>query len=132
MSVPCRSLEVETRNTQQPVSIERIPGQVPNYTVLVPSLGHVRFSPDPERPGRSQVIVPCLDVISEYRQMDEMVVTAVAADGVTRQQPVRRLDRNRFAADIELRPGRNRIVAIARSANGTRMRATVDIDVSGK
>lgn len=123
-------LEVETASARQPVSVERLPGQAPNYTVLVPGMGHMRFTPDPERAGHSQLIVSCLDVISEYRAMEQMVVTAVEADGVMRQQPLRRLDRNRFAADIELRSGPNRIVAIARSGDGMRMRAAVEIDVA--
>ena len=77
-------------------------------------------------------MVSCLDVIFDYRRIEQVVVTAVEADGIQRQQPVRRVDEYRFAADIELQPGRNRLVAIARSADGTRLRAAVEIDVSNR
>jgi copper transport protein len=121
-------LDVETRATPQRVSVERLPGQAPNYTVFVPKLGFVRFTPGSERAGPSRIIVTCLDVLSEYRRMEHMAIAIVDADGVWREQPVQRLDQYRFATDIALSRGRTRIAATARSADGARMRGIVEID----
>jgi len=71
-------------------------------------------------------------VFLEERDIEEIVVTAAAGDGPTRQRPVRRLDRGRFVADVELEAGRNRIAAIARAIDGTRLRAAVDLDVPAR
>jgi len=125
-------LEVETRSVGQFVSIERVPGQAPKYMVQVTGGEHVRISPDPERAGPSRLFVTCYDVFLEERDIEEIVVTAAAGDGPTRQRPVRRLDRGRFVADVELEAGRNRIAAIARAIDGTRLRAAVDLDVPAR
>lgn len=68
-------------------------------------------------------------LIYEDPFIDEIVVTAAAGHGAMREVPVRRLERSRFVDDIELQPGLNRLAAVGRSANGTRLRATVDLTV---
>jgi hypothetical protein len=122
-------LEVETRSLPQFVSIEQSPGQAPMYTVQVTGAGHVRISPDPERAGPSKVSVTCFDGIYEDRPIDAIVVTAAAGAGPMRQLPVRRMDRSRFTADVDLQPGPNRIAVVARGTDGTRMRAAVEFVV---
>jgi copper transport protein len=123
------ALDLETRAPPQFVSVERIPGQAPNHTVEVGNEGYVRFSPDPERPGRSALAVTCFDVVGDERQIVQIVVTAAAGSGAVRRLPVRRVRQGGFLADIELQPGRNRITAVARAADGARLRAVVEIDV---
>ncbi len=108
------------------------PGQAPTYTVEVRDVGHIRFAPDPERAGPSKVYVTCFNVIYEDPFIDEILVTSAAGHGPMREVPVRRLDRSRFVADVELQPGLNRLAAVGRSANGTRLRAVVDLTVPGK
>jgi hypothetical protein len=125
-------LEVEARTPPQFVSVERAPAGPPRYTVEVGSEGYVRFSPDPERPGPSQLDVTCFDTVGDARPIEQIVVTTAAGDGPTRSRPVRRLDRNRFVADIELAPGRNRIATITRTADGARVRAEIAIDVPAR
>ena len=49
-------MEIETRSPPPFVSILRVPGQPPEDTVQVKGAGHVRFSPRPERAGRSEVV----------------------------------------------------------------------------
>lgn len=121
-------LELETRSAPPFVSIERIPGQAPKYTAQLPGGEFVRISPDPERPGRSQVYLSFFDVLSEARPVETAVLT-VAGSGPAHQQTLRRLDASRFVAGVELQPGRNTITAIGRAADGTRLRASFDIDV---
>ena len=121
-------LEVETRTMPRWVSIQRLPGQAPTYTVEMTNQGVTEFSPDPERAGLSKMYVRCFDFIGDPRAIDSMIVTAATA-GPAHQLRVRRLDRHRFVADIELQPGPNTIAAVARTSDGTRLRARVVIDV---
>jgi hypothetical protein len=122
-------LDVETRGLPQFVSVLRPPGRAPDYTVQVRPGGHVRFTPDPERAGASRIFVTCFDGIYESQPIDDIVVTAAAGSDPLRQLRVERVDRNKFVADLELRRGRNRIAAVARRPDGTRMRATVNLDI---
>jgi hypothetical protein len=46
-----------------------------------------------------------------------------------RPVPLRRIDRHRFAADVVLAAGLNRVAAVARTANGGRLRALVDLRI---
>jgi hypothetical protein len=76
--------------------------------------------------------VTCFDMFGEQRQIEQMVVTAAAGGDPARQEPVQRLDRGQFTADLELRPGRNRLAAVARASDGTRLRAALDLDLPGR
>jgi hypothetical protein len=126
-------LELETRSPPQFVSIEHNPGQDPEYTVEVKrGVGQIRISPHPERAGPSKVYVTGFDVIGDIRPLDEVVVTAAAANSPARQQPVQRLEGDRFVADIQLEQGRNRIAVIARAPDGTRLRAAVTLEVPNR
>jgi putative copper export protein/methionine-rich copper-binding protein CopC len=121
-------LEVETRGTPTVVSVERRPGRDPAYTVT-DRVGRnaVRFSPHPEQPGDSAVRITFFDAIGDVRQMG--VITAIAAsNGSTRLVPVRRLDDGSFVATVQLATGRTRVGVVARALDGTRVRATVELD----
>ena len=85
-------LEIETRITPRWVSIQRLPGQAPTYTVEMTNQGLTEFSPDPERAGPSKLYVSCFDFIGDPRTIVSMVVTA-ATVGPAHQLPVRALDR---------------------------------------
>lgn len=125
-------MPVDVRTPTQFLSIERDSGQPPMYTVSVKGLGHIRFSPDPERPGPSKLRVTCFNGIFEDLSIEGIVVTAASGHGAARQLSVRRVDRSRFVADVELQPGRNRLAAVARIVDGSRMRASLDIDVPSR
>jgi copper transport protein len=122
-------LEVEARLAPRSVSVERLPGRAPKYLFELAGGQLLEISPDSVRPGRRRVTVTCFNVISEERPVEEMIVTNAAGARSGRQQPVRRLGSGRFVADVRLQAGRNRIAAIARAADGTRLRAVVDLDV---
>jgi len=122
-------LEVEARSVRQSVSIERVPGQAPKYTVQVTGREFVRISPNPERPGPSQVSVTCFDLFGDLRRIETIVVTAAAGDEPASRLTVRRLEVGQFVADAELRAGRNRIAVVAKTLDGTRIRAAIDLDV---
>ncbi|HEV8337410.1 MAG TPA: copper resistance protein CopC [Candidatus Polarisedimenticolia bacterium] len=121
-------LDVETRIAPRSLSIDRLPGRAPTYMLELAG-GLVQISPEAEHAGRSKVTVTCFNPLSEERSIEEMVITTAAGEGPARQHPVRRLGPGRFAAEIRLSPGRNRIAAIARASDGTRLRAVVDLDV---
>jgi copper transport protein len=122
-------LELDTRRPPQPVSIERIPGRPTKFTVTVSLSDVVRFTPQPERAGPSKVYVTAFDVIGDESRIDQLVLTASAGDGPTRQAAVRRLGRGRFVAPVELESGTNTLTAVARTKDGRRLWAAVDIDV---
>ncbi len=122
-------LEVETRGPPTVVSVERRPGRDPAYTVS-DRVGRnaVRFSPHPEQPGESAVRITFFDAIGDLRQMGDIVVIA-ASNGSTRQAPVRRLDDGAFVATVQLAAARTRVGVVARTLDGTRVHATVELDV---
>jgi copper transport protein len=122
-------LELDAQGPPQFISVERIPGQAPKYTVQVGNAGYVRVSPQPERAGRSKLYVTCYDVFSDEVGVRELVLTAAAGTGATRQHPARRLGPGAFVADVDLAPGRNTIAVVARTTQGTRLRAVVELDV---
>jgi copper transport protein len=122
-------LELETRPIEQFVSIARFPGRAPMYTVEVKRAGHVRISPVPEREGDSMMYVTCYNILHDERPVASISVTTEAEDGSPRQLTVRRLSASRFVADARLVPGRNRIVIVAKTPEGSRMRAALDLEV---
>jgi uncharacterized membrane protein len=121
-------LELETRHAEQSVSIARFPGQAPMYTVEVKRAGHVRISPVPEREGDSKLYVTCYNVLHDERPIASIAVMIDDEDGSRRQLPVQRLSASRFVADARLVRGRNRIVVVARTLEGPRMRASLSLE----
>ncbi|HWX91469.1 MAG TPA: copper resistance protein CopC [Terriglobales bacterium] len=124
-------LELEVGSTLQFVSIERIPGQAPKYTVALTTGDSVRISPDPERAGPSKIYVTCFNRFSDAREIEHLMVTIAAGDGSARPQAVQRLDGSRFVVDVDLQPGKNKVMAIAKTSDGTRLRAAVTLSVPG-
>jgi copper transport protein len=124
-------LEVEAWAAPPFLSVERPTGQGTRYTLtLKRGMGDsIRFAPDSERPGRRQVYVTFYDLLGEDRIIDQAVVTAAQGDGPVSQVPLRRIDRCRFVAEVDLAPGRNRLAAVGHANDGTRLRAAVDLDV---
>jgi copper transport protein len=122
-------LDLATRRVEQLVSIARFPGRPPMYTVEVKRAGHVRVSPVPEREGDSTLYVTCYNVLHDERPIASISVVTESEDGSLRQLTVRRLSASRFVAPTSLVPGRNRIVIVAKTPEGSRMRASLDLDV---
>jgi putative copper export protein/methionine-rich copper-binding protein CopC len=128
VSVP---LSLETRSPPLFVSITRIPGQAPEYAVQMADENNVIFSPNPERPGPSELAIVYVDLISDERSIAKMVLTVAEPSAPAREVVVRRVSRGRFVADLQLRAGRTRITAIARTPDGTRLWAAFELNVSG-
>jgi copper transport protein len=125
-------LEIETRTAPQPVSIQRMPGQAPQYTVTLRREGVIVVSPDPERPGPSTLHIEVADILREPRSVDDIVVTLAAGKAPARQESVHRVDRSSFTATVELRSGPNQIVVVAKATDGARLRAVLDITVPAR
>ena len=123
-------MEIETRGPAQFVSIARRPSEPPAYTVMVAGAGHVRLSPDPERVGRNTLRITSYDVLSNPRHVEGVVVTIASGKERARQQTVTRVDHSTFVSEIELQPGRSRIVSVVRATDGTRLRAAIELDVA--
>jgi hypothetical protein len=122
-------LELATREPPQPVSIQRIPGTAPKFTVAVGTVGFVRISPNHERSGLTRLSVISFDPFGDELPVKEIVVTAAAANGPTRQLRVRRVTASRFVTSVDLRVGRNTIGVVERTSDGTRLRATIPLRI---
>jgi hypothetical protein len=120
-------LELETRRRPQSVSIARIPGQPTTYTVEVERAGFVRVSPVPERAGDTKLYVTCYSILHDEVAVESITVTTETVDGARRQWPVQPVRRSRFIAAATLTHGLNRIIVIARTVHGVRMRATLEL-----
>jgi hypothetical protein len=113
-----------------PVSILRVPGQPPAYTMqLGGNSGYIRISPNPERAGRSTIAVYVLDPFESALPVRRLVLTTAVGDGPARQQPVLPLGRGRFAVPVVLQQGRVRIAVVARARIGLRLRAEFELDI---
>jgi copper transport protein len=121
-------LELDAQGPTQFISVERVPGRAPKYTVEVGTAGFVRISPHPERAGRSTLYVTCYDVFGNMSPVRHLVLTAAAKDGPPRRHSVRRVGTG-FAAVVELRAAKNTIAVVARTTDGRRLRAAVELDV---
>ena len=124
-------LELDARGPDQFISIARIPGQAPTYSMQVGSLGFIRLSPDPERAGPSTVHVTVYDVFENETPVDQIVLTAAAGDGPVRQQALRRLSAGSFAARMRLAEGPMTFTVVARVRGGGRLRGVFDLEIPG-
>jgi uncharacterized membrane protein len=122
-------LDVEVRGAPLTVTTERPPGRAPRYSVAIKGEGSIWISPDPERPGPSTLHISSIDLLSDFRPIEDVVVTWAADGRPARQLPTRRIDRSNLTAEVELRPGLNTVVVVGRAENGARLRAVAAIDV---
>ena len=70
--------------------------------------------PTPNGRARARSTSPWYTLFQSVSQVEQMVVTAAAAGGPDRQQPMRRLGAGRFVADVDLAPGPFTITVVAR------------------
>jgi copper transport protein len=111
------------------VSVLRAPGQPTQYTVQVGTLGYIRVSPQPERPGPSRLYVTVYTVFENVAPTEELVVTAATGDAPPRPLGVRRLGPGRFVADVELEAGAVPMIVTARTRDGLPLRGEFELDV---
>ena len=84
---------------------------------------------DPQRGGASQVFAIFFDRFGEPQPVGDPVLT-IGSGAAARQETVRRLDTNRFVADVTLPSGRVPVAVVARTPDGDhRLRAYVTIEV---
>jgi hypothetical protein len=123
------SLDAAVAQPPLPVEIRRAQG-ILNYYVMVRGGGFVRFSLEPERAGPSRLSVGIFGVIQDERGVDYIVVTQAAGRNPPRVLRYKRLSAGRFVADVDLASGANTFTAVAYSPENTRVRASVEIDVT--
>jgi copper transport protein len=111
------------------VSVERIPGEPPKYTMQIGSVGYIRIAPNPERAGPSRIDVTVYTALQGVSNVKGLVLTAAGPDGPTRQQPVHRLSRGSFVAPVGLEAGAETIAVIAHARDGTRLRGEFHLQV---
>lgn len=123
-------LQVQTKSAPQYFTVLAPPGQPKQYTVeLVASGGFLRVWADPQRGGASQVFATFFDWFGEPQPVGDPVLT-VGSAAAARQETVRRLDSNRFVADVSLPAGKVPVAVVARTRDGDlRLRATVTLEI---
>lgn len=119
-------LEVETQQAPQFLSVLREPNKPAVYSVQIEDDTRVQFEPSSNEPGSRQLAVEWFDIIGSERPVDQMVLT-LEHDGVTEKQVVRRTGPGRFTAAVRLREGTTTVTGITRTADGTRLRASFDL-----
>ena len=82
---------------------------------------------EPERAGPVRVFATFLTPLGEPQPIAQLVLTVAAEDGETEQRPVERLGPNQFAAEASLASGSNTVTVVARTDDGTRVRAVVEL-----
>jgi copper transport protein len=122
-------LDVATREPAPFVSVLRAPGRQTAYTVTIAQIAQIRFEPASDSPGKTELLVTCFNHIGEVMPIEHFVVTAGEGQSV-RQLPFTRRNRHQFVTSVQLQPGANRFVAVARTETGTRLRAAVNIEAA--
>jgi hypothetical protein len=122
-------MELETRLKPQFVSITRVEGQPTNYMIQVDNAGQVAIIPESERAGPTTVTIICYDVLRDQTWVEDIIVATRAGDGPARQQPVTRTSPSAFVSRFAFEPGPNRITVVARTPAGTRIRASLALDI---
>ena len=125
-------LDVNVKGRSEPVIVSRMPGQPITYTVVVRGLATLQFSPAAERPGATQLSVACYDFIWDERQVTQMVMTLAREGETPRQLPLKRAGAGRFVAAVDFLPGRYTVSAVARTADGMRVRAATEIVIASR
>jgi copper transport protein len=125
-------LELDVRGPPNFVSVLRAPGQPPAYTMQVATLGEIRITPDPERPGPSSVAIDVFDPFESELPVERVVVTTRAHGGPTQQRPVRRLGPGRFAISAQLDKGPYAIAVVAHARGGVRLRGVFELDIPSR
>jgi len=120
-------LDVNVKGRSEPVIVSRDPGKPITYTVVVRGLATLQFSPAAERAGPTQLSVACYDFIWDERQVTQMVMTLAREGEEPRQLPLKRVGVGRFVAAVDFTPGRYTVAAVARTADGLRVRAATAI-----
>ena len=120
-------LDVDVKGRSDPVVVSRMPGQPITYTVVVRGVATLQFSPAAERPGPTELSVGCYDFIWDERQVAQAVMTLAREGEPARQLPLKRVGVGRFVAAVEFAPGRYTVAAVARTADGLRVRAATEI-----
>ena len=123
-------LEVQTKSPPQFLSVEAVPGQPVKYTVeLVSGGGFLRVWADPPRAGPTRLYATFFDRFGEAQPVGDPVLTT-GSGPAARQQTVRRLDGNRFVADVTLPAGKAAVAVVARTPDGAqRFRGAFTLDI---
>jgi hypothetical protein len=125
-------LDVSIKGRSEPVIVSRNPGKPVRYTVVVRGLATLQFSVAAERPGPTQLSVACYDFIWDERQVTQMVMTLARDGEAERQLALKRVGVGRFVAAVDFSPGRYTVSAVARTADGVRVRAASEIVIPNR
>jgi putative copper export protein len=123
-------LEFEAKGRQRQQSTVQVPGKPAMYRIEVEPVAVVQLAPARERPGETELQISWYGNTTEPLAVRDMVVTAESREVPMHPLVIKRIDQHQFIASASLERGRNRIVVIARTDTGTRLRATFELQVS--
>ena len=99
------------------------------YRVEIGTAWVVHFTIDHEQRGERRLKVSCFNGVTEPCGLHNLVVTTKPDNSPCGHYPSRKKNRNQFTAPIRLEEGTNRIVVIARTDSGDRVRAAVELKI---
>ncbi len=112
------------------LSVDAFPGMPVRYSVQLADNSFIRLTVEPASPGRQHVTVEFFEYFSDRRPVRQLTLTATGTDQTTRQLPVRRQSSSSFVSDADLAPGPTEIAVIGRTADGTRLYGTYEVDIA--
>jgi hypothetical protein len=122
-------LAVAVAGAPSVVTVDRRPGQPVMYAAAIKGQGSIWISLEREQPGPATLHIAISDVIADIRTIESIVVTAATQGIATHPLAVRRLDRGRFDADVDLQRGINSVAVVARTPDGTRLRSVIEVPI---
>src|SRR4030095_1946245 len=94
-------LAVDVTELALPVDVRHVEGAPVQYNALVRAGGFVRFALDPERAGRSRLLVSCYDMIGDERNVEHIVVSHASGAGAAKTVSLRPLSGGRVPPGVD-------------------------------
>jgi uncharacterized membrane protein len=123
-------LDVDVAGPPQFLSLQQVPGEPVRTTVYVAGGDSVVVWAEPEATGPAKVFVTFLNPLGDRQPIDQLVLTVAPEGGRPEQRSVERLGTNAFAAEVTLESGTNIVAVVARTDDGTRVRAVSELRAS--
>jgi copper transport protein len=122
-------LEFEAQGRPQRTAAVRVPGKPSVYSVGIGTIWFVHLTIDQEQRGERRLQISCFNGVTEPCGLRNVVITAQNDTIPMRPLAVTQENRNQFTAPIYLERGTNRVVLIARTESGDRVRAAFELKI---
>ena len=122
-------LEIEARGSRQRMALVRASNEERAYRIEASREATVFLRADPETRGQNTLHIWFHNVLFEPLTVTNVVATVQRSDGPVQPLVISRVDRHRVTSTAVLERGLNRVVVIARTETGSRIRATFELRI---